>query len=61
MGKKSGSAGSAVHSEELLREKTLKILTSHTPKPLEEGLLSEIKKVEKSWFERLGLDHTYPE
>jgi hypothetical protein len=50
-----------VHSEDRLREKTLKILRSHTPKPLEEGLLSEIKKMEKSWFERLGLGHTYPE
>ena len=55
------SAGSAVHSEELLREKTLKILTTHTPKPIEEDLLSEIKKMEQSWFERLGLDYVYPE
>ncbi len=61
MGVKPGSAGSAVHSEELLREKTLKILSSHTPKPLGEDLLAEMKKLEKSWFERLGLDHVYPE
>jgi trimethylamine--corrinoid protein Co-methyltransferase len=61
MGKKPGSAGSAVHGEELLREKTLKILTNHTPQPLGEDLLSEMKKVEKSWFERLGLDYVYPE
>ena len=60
-GTKPGSAGSAVHSEELLREKTLKILASHTPKPLAEDLLSEIKKMEKGWFERLGLDPVYPE
>ena len=61
MGVKPGSAGSAVHGEERLREKTLKIITSHTPEPLEEGLLAEIKKMEKGWFERLGLDHVYPE
>ncbi|MEJ2244936.1 MAG: trimethylamine methyltransferase family protein [Acidobacteriota bacterium] len=61
MGTKPGAAGSALHSEDRLREKTLKIIESHTPKPLEEGLLSEIKKMEKSWFERLGLDHVYPE
>ncbi len=61
MGVKPGSAGSAVHGEERLREKTLKILTSHTPKPLGEDLLSEIKKIEKTWFDRLGLDHVYPE
>jgi hypothetical protein len=61
MGKKSRSAGSAVHSEERLRDKTLKLLNNHTPKPLAEELLSEIKRMEKSWFERLGPDHTYPE
>jgi trimethylamine--corrinoid protein Co-methyltransferase len=61
MSAKSGSAGSALHSEELLREKTLKILASHTPKPLEEDLLSEIKKLEKNWFERLSLNYAYPE
>jgi trimethylamine--corrinoid protein Co-methyltransferase len=61
MSTKSGSAGSALHSEELLREKTLKILASHTPKPLKEDLLSEIKKLEKNWFERLGLNYAYPE
>ncbi len=61
MGVNPNRAGSAVHCEELLREKTLKILSGHTPKPLAEDLLSEIKKVEKSWFERLGLDYVYPE
>jgi trimethylamine--corrinoid protein Co-methyltransferase len=61
MGKKSGSAGAAAQSEELLRNKTLKLLKGRNSKPLEEDLLSEIKKMEKSWFERLGLDHTYPE
>ncbi len=60
-GPKPGSPGSAVHSEGLLREKTLKLIAGHTPKTLEEGLLGEIKKMEKSWFERLGLDHVYPE
>lgn len=61
MGAKPVASGSAVHSEELLREKTLKIIKSHTPIPIEEDLFSEIKKMEKSWFERLGLDHVYPE
>jgi trimethylamine--corrinoid protein Co-methyltransferase len=61
MGIKPGASGAPVHSEELLREKTLKILENHTPDPLDKDLLSEIKKLEKSWFERLGLDHVYPE
>ena len=61
MGIKPGASGAPVHSEELLREKTLKILENHTPDPLDKDLLSEIKTLEKSWFERLGLDHVYPE
>jgi len=61
MGTKRGKTASVVHSEELLRKKTLKIIESHSPKPLDEDLLSEIKKIEKTWFERLGLDHVYPE
>jgi trimethylamine--corrinoid protein Co-methyltransferase len=61
MGAKPGSGKVVPHSEELLREKTLKIIAGHTPKPLAEDLLSEIKKLEKSWFERLGLDYVYPE
>jgi trimethylamine--corrinoid protein Co-methyltransferase len=54
-------AGSAVHSEEALRKKTLKLIENHHPEPIEEGLLSEIKKLEKTWFERLDLDHVYPD
>jgi hypothetical protein len=32
----------------------------HQPKPLPEDLLKELKKVEKTWFDRVGLKHEYP-
>ena len=46
--------------EELLKEKTIKILETHQPKPLPEDLVKELKKVEKTWFDRVGLKHEYP-
>ena len=46
--------------EELLNEKTIKILETHQPKPLPEDLVKELKKVEKTWFDRVGLKHEYP-
>ncbi len=59
-GAKAAPAAPVRHSEDLLREKTLGLL-AHTPPPLAPDLLAEIKKLEKSWFERLGLDYGYPE
>ena len=45
--------------EELLRNKTIEILRTHKPKPLPEDLVRELKKVEKTWLDRLGLK-AYP-
>jgi len=55
----SGGKGIA-HCEDLIRERTKKILESHRPEPLPDELVREIKKVEKSWFDGLGLPHEYP-
>jgi len=41
--------------EELLNEKTIKILETHQPKPLPEDLVKELKKVGKTWLDRVGL------
>jgi hypothetical protein len=46
--------------EDLLNEKTIEILKTHKPKPLPEDLVKELKGVEKSWLERVGLKQ-YPE
>jgi len=46
--------------EDLLNGKTIKILETHKPKPLEEGLVKELKKLEKSWFAEAGLKYEYP-
>ena len=41
--------------EEKLSEKILEILKTHKPKPPSEDLVKELKKVEKTWLDRLGL------
>jgi len=46
--------------EELLNEKTLKILKTYKPKPLPEDLVKELKKVEGTWFDQVGIEHVYP-
>ncbi|TET66856.1 MAG: hypothetical protein E3J40_04315 [Dehalococcoidia bacterium] len=46
--------------EELLNQKTIEILETHKPKPLPEDLVKELKKMEKTWFDRVGLKHEYP-
>ncbi len=48
------------HCEELIREKTKRILETHSPRPLSEDLVKEIKKVEESWFKEAGLSYEYP-
>jgi trimethylamine--corrinoid protein Co-methyltransferase len=48
-------------AEELLNQKTIEILETHQPKRLPEDLVRELKKVEKTWFDRVGLKHEYPE
>jgi len=45
--------------EELLNERTIEILKTHRPKPLSENLVKELKKVEKTWLDRVGLKE-YP-
>jgi len=45
---------------DLLKEKTIKILETHQPKPLPEDLVKELKKVEESWFKQAGAKYTYP-
>ena len=47
--------------EQLLNQRTIEILETHQPKPLPEDLVRELKKVEKTWFDRVGLKHEYPE
>lgn len=46
--------------EELLNQRTIEILKTHKPKPLPENLVTELKKVKKTWFDRVGLKHEYP-
>ena len=45
--------------EELLKARTLEILKTHQPKPLPEDVLKEVRKVEKAWLKRVGLNE-YP-
>lgn len=47
-------------AEDLLNQRTIEIMKRHQPKPLPEDLLKELKKVEKTWFDRVGLKHEYP-
>ena len=46
--------------EELLNEKTRKILETYKPKPLPEDLVKELKRLERSWFDEAGLEYVYP-
>ena len=48
------------HCEDLINDKTKKIMETHTPEPLSDDIVREIKKVEKSWFDKLGLKYEYP-
>jgi len=41
--------------EQLLKNKTIELLTTHQPKPLPEDVLKELRKVEKGWLKRVGL------
>ena len=45
--------------EQLLQQRTIKILETHQPKPLPEDLVRELKRVEKTWLDRVGLSE-YP-
>jgi trimethylamine--corrinoid protein Co-methyltransferase len=47
--------------EELLRQKTIDLIKTHKPKLLPEDLIKQLKKIEKTWFDRVGLKHEYPQ
>jgi len=47
------------HCEELLRERTIEILETHQPKPLPDDVLRELKNVERTWLNQVGLK-AYP-
>ncbi|MCK4789949.1 MAG: hypothetical protein KAV87_39790, partial [Desulfobacteraceae bacterium] len=49
----------AKNCEELLRERTIKLLETHQPKPLPENVVKELKKMEAGWLKRVGLKE-YP-
>jgi len=49
----------AKNCEELLKERTIKLLETHQPKPLPEDMLKELKKMEAGWLKRVGLKE-YP-
>ena len=51
---------SAKDCQELLNQRTLEILKTHRPKPLSQELVAELKRIEKTWFDREGLKHEYP-
>jgi len=46
--------------EQLLNQRTIEILETHKPKSLPEDLIKELKKVEKTWFDGVGLKYEYP-
>jgi trimethylamine--corrinoid protein Co-methyltransferase len=46
--------------KELLNQRTLELLKTHKPKALSQDLVAELMKVEKTWFDRVGLKHEYP-
>jgi len=46
--------------DDMLRERTLEMMRNYQPKPLGEDLVKELKNVEKSWVEHLGLRYEYP-
>ncbi|MEW5725100.1 MAG: trimethylamine methyltransferase family protein [Thermodesulfobacteriota bacterium] len=48
------------HCEELLREKTIKILDEHVPAPLPDDVAAELQKLEKTWFDQAGVPYGYP-
>jgi trimethylamine--corrinoid protein Co-methyltransferase len=55
------TGGEPRDAEDLLNGKTIEIMETHQPRPLPEGTVSELKKMEKTWFDRVGLKHEYPQ
>jgi trimethylamine--corrinoid protein Co-methyltransferase len=52
---------SAKDCEELLKKKTIDLMQTHKPKPLPDDLIKELNAIEKTWFDRVGLKHEYPQ
>ena len=46
--------------EDLVRERAIEIIETHQPKPLPEDLVKELKKVEGTWFDQVGIEYVYP-
>lgn len=46
---------------DLTKEKTIRLLETHRPKPLPVDLAKELMTVEESWFKQIGAPYTYPE
>ena len=57
---RSFNPASSRNAEELINERTKKIIETHKPEPLPDDLVKELKKIEKTWFQRVGLKHEYP-
>ena len=52
-------AEDAKNCEEMLREKTIRLMETHQPKPLAEDIVKELRKLEAGWLKRIGLKE-YP-
>lgn len=50
---------SSKNCEDLLREKTINLMETHQPNPLQDDVLKELGKMEKGWLKAIGLDK-YP-
>lgn len=48
------------NAEERINQRTREIIETHQPKPLPDDLVKELKKMERTWFQRVGLKHEYP-
>ncbi len=42
-------------------ERTISLMKNHRPEPLPEDLIGELAGIEKTWFDRVGLKHEYPQ
>ena len=47
------------HCEELLNEKTINIMETHKPKQLPDDVVGELGKLEKTWYEEIGLKYEF--
>ncbi len=57
---RSFNPASSKNAEDLINQRTRELIETHQAKPLPDDLVKELKKVEKTWFERVGLKHEYP-